>query len=144
MAGGGRRVNEPARPEKSLEREIRAFHWIRLLAELSGRFAGTDQEGEAARRVESWLRELGFEEIEFTSVPSRPRAGWVWAAHFLLAAIGCAVGGSRAWCSRARRRCRSGARQRAALPGSRVCSRRATRRTSSRASGRCGRAGASC
>jgi hypothetical protein len=87
-------VNEPARPEKSLEREIRAFHWIRLLAELSGRFAGTDQEGEAARRVESWLRELGFEEIEFTSVPSRPRPGWVWAAHFLLAALGCAIGGA--------------------------------------------------
>jgi hypothetical protein len=86
-------VNEPARPEKSLEREIRAFHWIRLLAELSGRFAGTDQEGEAARRVESWLRELGFEEIEFASVPSRPRPGWVWAAHFLLAALGCAIGG---------------------------------------------------
>jgi hypothetical protein len=86
-------VSELARPEKSLEREIRAFHWIRLLAELSGRFAGTDQEGEAARRVESWLRELGFDEIEFTSVPSQPRPGWVWALHFLLAALGCAVGG---------------------------------------------------
>jgi hypothetical protein len=91
--GASYRVDEPARPEKSLEREIRAFHWIRLLAELSGRFAGTDQEGEAARRVESWLRELGFEEIEFTSVPSRPRPGWVWALHFALAAIGCAIGG---------------------------------------------------
>jgi hypothetical protein len=87
-------VDEPARPEKSLEREIRAFHWIRLLAELSGRFAGTDQEGEAARRVESWLRELGFEEIEFASVPSRPRAGWAWALHFALAAAGCAIGGA--------------------------------------------------
>ncbi|HKA13724.1 MAG TPA: M28 family peptidase [Myxococcota bacterium] len=86
-------MSEPARPEKSLEREIRAYHWIRLLAELSGRFAGTDQEGEAARRVESWLRELGFDEIGFASVPSRPRAGWVWAAHFLLAAAGCGVGG---------------------------------------------------
>jgi len=87
-------VSEPARPEKSLEREIRAFHWVRLLSELSGRFAGTDQEGEAARRVESWLRELGFEEIEFSSVPSRPRPGWVWAVHFLLAAIGCVLGGA--------------------------------------------------
>src|SRR5258706_4071597 len=93
-AGGDGRVSEAARPEKSLEREIRAFHWIRLLAELSGRFAGTDQEGEAARRIESWLRELGFEEIGFASVPSRPRVGWVWAAHFLLAALGCAVGGA--------------------------------------------------
>ena len=82
-----------ARPEKSLEREIRAFHWIRLLAELSGRFAGTDQEGEAARRVESWLRDLGFDEIGFTSVPSRPRPGWVWALHFVFAAVGVAVGG---------------------------------------------------
>jgi len=87
-------VSEPARPEKSLEREIRAFHWIRLLSELSGRFAGTDQEGEAARRVESWLRELGFDEIELSSVPSRPRPGWVWAVHFLLAAIGCVIGGA--------------------------------------------------
>jgi Peptidase family M28 len=87
-------VNEPARPEKSLEREIRAFHWTRLLSELSGRFAGTDQEGEAARRVESWLRELGFDEIEFSSVPSRPRPGWVWATHFLLAAAGCVLGGA--------------------------------------------------
>ena len=86
-------MSEPARPEKSLDREIRAFHWIRLLAELSGRFAGTDQEGEAARRVESWLRELGFDEIEYSSVPSRPRPGWVWAAHFLVAALGCAAGG---------------------------------------------------
>ena len=105
-------VSEPARPEKSLEREIRAFHWIRLLAELSGRFAGTDQEGEAARRVESWLRELGFDEIEFSSVPSRPRPGWVWAVHFLLAAAAfaasvfasarsCAV--SRSWCASALR-----------------------------------------
>ena len=82
-----------ARPEKSLDREIRAFHWVRLLAELSGRFAGTDQEGEAARRVETWLRDLGFEEIGFTSVPSRPRRGWVWAVHLAVAAIGCGVGG---------------------------------------------------
>jgi hypothetical protein len=82
-----------ARPEKSLDREIRAFHWVRLLAELSGRFAGTDQEGEAARRVESWLRDLGFEEIGFASVPSQPRRGWVWAAHLAVAAIGCGVGG---------------------------------------------------
>ena len=87
-------MSDTARPEKSLEREIRAFHWIRLLAELSGRFAGTDQEGEAARRVESWLRELGFDEIEFSSVPSRPRPGWVWAVHFLLAAAGCVLGGA--------------------------------------------------
>jgi len=92
--GGSLGVSEPARPEKSLEREIRAFHWVRLLSELSGRFAGTDQEGEAARRVESWLRELGFDEIEFHSVPSRPRPGWVWAMHLLLAAIGCATGGA--------------------------------------------------
>jgi Peptidase family M28 len=93
--GGSLGVSEPAaRPEKSLEREIRAFHWIRLLSELSGRFAGTDQEGEAARRVESWLRELGFDEIEYRSVPSRARPGWAWAVHFLLAAAGCAAGGA--------------------------------------------------
>ena len=75
-------MSESIRPEpveKSLERQIRAFHWIRLLSELSGRLAGTDQEGEAGRRVESWLRELGVDEISFDSVPSRPRPGWIWA-----------------------------------------------------------------
>jgi hypothetical protein len=79
--------------EKNLERQIRAFHWIRLLSELSGRHAGTDQEGEAARRVEMWLRDLGLEEVSLASVPSRPRQGTLLAAHAGVAALGCALGG---------------------------------------------------
>jgi len=78
---------------KNLERQIRAFHWIRLLAELTGRHAGTDQEGEAARRVETWLRDLGLEEVSIASVPSRPRTGNVLAVHAGVAALGCALGG---------------------------------------------------
>jgi len=88
---------EPTRleaPEKSLERQIRAFHWIRLLAELTGRSAGTDQEGEAGARVEVWLRDIGFEEVSAESVPARPRPGWVWALHLGLGALGCALGGA--------------------------------------------------
>jgi hypothetical protein len=79
--------------EKNLERQIRAFHWIRLLSELSGRHAGTDQEGEAARRVEMWLRDLGLDEVSLASVPSRPREGTLLAAHAGVAALGCALGG---------------------------------------------------
>jgi len=90
----GLEANRLEAPEKSLERQIRAFHWIRLLAELSGRSAGTDQEGEAGARVEVWLRDLGFEEIAAESVPSRPRPGWVWALHLGLGALGCALGGA--------------------------------------------------
>ncbi len=83
----------PHEPEKSLERQIRAFHWVRLLAELSGRHAGTDQEGEAGRRVAVWLGDLGLEEISLASVPSRPRPGTVLAMHAGVAALGCAIGG---------------------------------------------------
>lgn len=78
--------------EKSLERQIRAFHWVRLLSELTGRHAGTDQEGEAGRRVAMWLGDLGLDEIALESVPSRPRPGTVLAMHAGVAALGCAIG----------------------------------------------------
>ena len=79
--------------EKSLERQIRAFHWIRLLAELPGRFAGSSAEREAADRIESWIRDLGVEDVQRQVVPSRPAAGLVLALHLGLAAFACLVGG---------------------------------------------------
>jgi hypothetical protein len=79
--------------EKSLERQIRAFHWIRLLAEIPGRFAGTAAEREAADRIEGWVRELGVEDVRRQPVDSRPRAGAVLALHLGIAALGCLFGG---------------------------------------------------
>jgi hypothetical protein len=75
--------------EKTLERQIRAFHWVRLLAEIPERVAGGEGEREAAHRVESWLREIGFTEVDTASVTSRPRRGAVVALHAALAVLGC-------------------------------------------------------
>ena len=90
---GGPGVGEAFDREKSLERQIRAFHWIRLLAELPGRFAGSPAEREAADRIESWMRDLGVEDVQRQAVPSRPTAGLVLALHLGLAAFACLVGG---------------------------------------------------
>lgn len=84
---------QPESSEKSLERQIRAFHWVRLLAELPAREAGGEGEREAARRVEAWLRELGFSEIAPAAVASRPSRGAVVALHAGIAAVGCLLGG---------------------------------------------------
>ena len=79
--------------EKSLERQIRAFHWIRLLAEIPRRFAGSPAEREAADRIGSWMRDLGVEDVQRQVVPSRPAAGLVLALHLGLAALACLLGG---------------------------------------------------
>ncbi len=92
-AAGGLDLAEAFDHEKSLERQIRAFHWIRMLAELPGRFAGSAAEREAAERIESWLRDLGVEDVQRQVVPSRPPAGLVLALHLGLAAFACLVGG---------------------------------------------------
>ena len=86
-------LTRPEGGEKSLERQIRAFHWIRMLAEIPGRVAGSKAEWEAGSRVESWFRDLGIEEIATEAVASRPRPGWVLALHFGLGAVACAFGG---------------------------------------------------
>jgi hypothetical protein len=83
----------PESREKSLERQIRAFHWVRWLSELPERYAGGDGEREAARRLEGWLREQGFSEVAQASAPSRPERGLVIALHAGLAAAGCLLGG---------------------------------------------------
>ncbi len=79
--------------EKSLERQMRAFHWVRLLAELPDRLAGSSEEREAAGRVEAWLREIGIEEVSSQPVRGRPNPLWVAGLHLGLGAIGCALGG---------------------------------------------------
>ena len=83
-----------AEREKSLERQMRAFHWVRLLAELPGRLAGSREEREAADRVEAWLREIGIEEVSSQPVRGRPRPAWVAGLHLGLGAIACALGGA--------------------------------------------------
>ena len=87
-AAGGREERE-----KSLERRIRAFHWVRLLSELPARCAGGEGEREAAARVEAWMREIGFAEVAPGLIASRPERGAAVALHAALAALGCAVGG---------------------------------------------------
>jgi len=82
-------VTEVYESEKTLERQIRAFHWVRMLAELPGRFAGSAEEREAAGRIEGWLREIGFAEVSQTPVASRPRPGAVLALHLGVAAFAC-------------------------------------------------------
>jgi hypothetical protein len=81
------------RDEKTLERQIRAFHWVRLLAELPGRVAGSALEREAAERVEVWMREIGFEDVTRGAVASRPPPSHVLALHMGVATIGCWIGG---------------------------------------------------
>jgi len=80
--------------EKSLERQMRAFHWVRLLAELPGRLAGSREEREAADRIEAWLREIGIEEVGSQPVRGRPRPPWVVGLHLGLGAVACALGGA--------------------------------------------------
>jgi Peptidase family M28 len=86
-------VGRPAE-EKALERQIRAFHWVRLLVELPGRIAGSALEREAAERVSGFLGEIGFEDVARVSVPSRPHLGRALALHLGLAALGCWIGGA--------------------------------------------------
>jgi Peptidase family M28 len=80
--------------EKSLERQMRAFHWVRLIAELPGRLAGSREEREAADRVEAWMREIGIEETRSQPVRGRLRPAWVAGLHLGLGAIACALGGA--------------------------------------------------
>src|SRR5262245_36399419 len=77
--------------EKTLERQIRAFHWVRMLCEIPSRVAGGEGEREAARRVEAWLGEIGFHEVSSADVTSRPRRGAVVALHAGLGALACVL-----------------------------------------------------
>lgn len=78
---------------KTLERRIRAFHWIRLLAAVSDRRAGSAGEREAAERVESWMREVGLEDVGPFEAVAEPEIASSLALHGALAALGCALSG---------------------------------------------------
>ena len=79
--------------EKSLERQERAFHWVRQLCDGPGRLAGSRGEARAVDLVEGWLRELGFEQITTRPCVAAPSAGVSLALHLVLAGVGCAWGG---------------------------------------------------
>jgi hypothetical protein len=79
--------------EKTLERQIRAFHWLRLLAAVEDRTAGSPGEREAARRVEAWLREVGLEQVSARDAPTGPDPARSLALHLAAGALGCGLGG---------------------------------------------------
>ena len=83
----------PEGAEKSLERQRRAFGWVRELCSGAGRRAGSAGEARAAGRLEAWLCELGFEELETRACQGSPDPGAALALHLALAALACAVGG---------------------------------------------------
>jgi len=83
----------PEGAEKTLERQARAFRWVRQLSALPGRLAGGRGEARAAERVEEWLRELGFEEVSARPCVAAADPGRSLALHCVFAALGCALGG---------------------------------------------------
>jgi hypothetical protein len=84
---------DAAHPEESRDRERRAHAWIRDLADLPERCAGSYSERAAAERIAHWMREFGVTDVSFATVPAEPRAGLVLALHTGLAALGCLWGG---------------------------------------------------
>jgi len=75
------------------ERELRAREWVRVLAEIPARFAGSPGERQAAEQIANWLRALGFTDITLSGAPSRPRTGFSLALHAAVAAVGLYIGG---------------------------------------------------
>lgn len=75
------------------DREGRAREWIRALAGIPERTAGTAGEREAADRVAEWMREIGAAAVSVVPVASRPQTGLVLALHGGLAVVGCLWGG---------------------------------------------------
>jgi len=74
-------------------REARAGEWIRLLAAIPARFAGTASERTAAERVAEWAQQLGAHDVSLAPVPAPPKAGLVLAIHLGVAGVGLYIGG---------------------------------------------------
>src|SRR5215470_1463289 len=74
-------------------RALRAREWIRFLADMPERFAGTASERKAAERIAVWMQESGVAEVSISSVPGRPTTALLFAVHGGLAALGCWMGG---------------------------------------------------
>jgi hypothetical protein len=79
--------------EKSLDRQIRAFQWVRALAGVPGRVAGSRAERLAADLVAEWLGEIGFDEVERLPIAPRPHPDLWQGLHLGLGALACALGG---------------------------------------------------
>ncbi len=74
-------------------RAARAREWIRVLADLPERFAGTASERKAAERIAVWMQETGIADVSVPSVPGRAHTALLFAVHGGLAALGCWMGG---------------------------------------------------
>jgi hypothetical protein len=79
--------------EKSLDRQIRAFQWVRALSGVPGRVAGSRAEHRAADLVAEWLGEIGFDEVERLRVAPRLHPDLWQGLHLGLGALACALGG---------------------------------------------------
>jgi len=80
-------------PAPASERERRALDWVRGLAELPERCAGSASERLAAERLAEWLRKLGVSEVSLQRHEARPRTGLVLALHAGVALLGLLWGG---------------------------------------------------
>lgn len=87
-------MEPPEEREKSLDRQLRAFRWVRMLAELPGRLAGSEGEREGALRLREELEAMGFSQVALEQVPARPRVGWSMGLHLGLAALATGLGGA--------------------------------------------------
>lgn len=74
-------------------RADRAREWIRVLADIPARFAGSGSERQAADRIAGWMKEGGVSDVAMTAVPGRAHTGLLFAVHGGLAALACWLGG---------------------------------------------------
>jgi hypothetical protein len=79
--------------EKSLDRQIRAFQWVRALAGVPGRVAGSRAERLAGDLVAEWLGDIGFDEVERLPIAPRPDPDLWLGLHLGAGALACALGG---------------------------------------------------
>ncbi|TDJ15849.1 MAG: M28 family peptidase [Deltaproteobacteria bacterium] len=87
-------MTDPGDPIKNLDRQIRAFRWVRMLSEIPDRRAGSGGEAQAAEQVGEWLSELGFDDVRIAPVASKPRLGLVAALHLGVGGLGLVIGGA--------------------------------------------------
>ncbi len=87
-------MTDPGDPVKRLDRQIRAFRWVRMLSEIPDRRAGSDGEAQAAEQVAEWLSDLGFDDVRIAPASSKPRPGLVAAIHLGVGGLGLVIGGA--------------------------------------------------
>lgn len=77
----------------SSDRHQRAYEWVRVLAAIPARYAGSTSERRAAEHIAAWMRDLGLSDIALSAAPSRPRTGFSLALHAAVAGAGLFLGG---------------------------------------------------